>query len=119
MIRILAISLLALAGACHRGASGEAGSLEEPRRVVQQFYQFAEAGDCARLQPLMAKPEECENIVRQFTESKTHLISIDNAERDGRGDAVLIYTTVVFGKNTNHKWIVRAIHQGDSWKVRL
>jgi hypothetical protein len=117
MNRLIAISILALVGACHRG--GDAGSFDAPRRVVQEFYQFAEAGDCARLQPLMAKPDECENIVRQFVESKTHLVSIDDAKRDGRGDAVLVYTTVAFGKKENHKWVVRATRAGDSWKVRL
>ena len=117
MKRLIAISLLALVGACHRGSGADADSA---RHAVQQFYQYAEAGDCARLQPLMAKPDECENIVRQFVESKTHLLSIDGAEPDGRDrSAMLVYTTVKFGKKENHKWLVRAAHAGDGWKVRL
>jgi hypothetical protein len=120
MTRLIAISLLALVGACHRGGSGGGGGFDDTRRAVQQYFQFAEAGDCARLQPLMAKPEECENIVRQFNETKTHLVSIDDAKVDGRdASVVLVYTTVVFGKKDNHKWIVRAAHVGDAWKVRL
>jgi hypothetical protein len=117
MKRLIAISLLTLVGACHRGAGGDAASA---RRAVEQFYGYAEAGDCARLQPLMAKPDECENIVRQFVESKTHLVSIDGAEADGRDRAaMLVYTTVKFGKKENHKWVVRAAHVGEGWKVRL
>lgn len=113
----IAISLVLVAGACHRAGAVDP---EASKAAVQQFFQYAEAGDCARLQPLMAKPDECENIVRQFTETKTHLISIDDAKIDGRDRAAaLVYTTVVFGKKENHKWIVRASHVGDAWKVRL
>ena len=77
----IVITLLLAAGACHRAG---AVNPEASKQAIKEFFQFAEAGDCARLQPLMAKPEECENIVRQFNETKTHLVSIDEAKVDGR-----------------------------------
>lgn len=112
----IAITLLLAAGACHRAGAVDP---EASKQAIKDYFQFAEAGDCARLQPLMAKPEECENTVRMFAETKTHLISIDEAKVDGRDrGAVLVYTTVVFGKKDNHKWIMRAARVGDGWKVR-
>lgn len=114
---LIAIALLSTAGAaCHRGASDAASA----RPAVQRFFQLAEAGDCARLQPMLADPNDCENLVRQFTETKTHLVSIDKEQPDGRDvKTMMVFTTVVFGKNSNHKWVVRARRVDDAWKLRL
>jgi hypothetical protein len=116
MNRLFAIVVVSALGACHPRAPEP----EATREAVQRFFRFAEAGDCAGLQPLMASPDECENIVRQFRETHTHLVSIDGFKPDGRDAAVmLVYTTVAFGKGENHKWILRARRDGDAWKVRL
>src|SRR5262245_47594606 len=101
----IAIALVAAAAGCHR-TPGDGASV---RASVQRFFEAVEAGDCARLQPLLQQPDECENIVRQFQETKTHLVSIDRQQPDGRDAATLmVYTTVAFGKMNDHKWIVRA-----------
>jgi hypothetical protein len=112
----IAIGLVAVAAGCHRAPSDGASA----RASVQRFFAAAEAGDCARLQPLLQQADECENIVRQFQESKTHLVSVDREQPDGRDAATtMIYTTVAFGKHDDHKWIVRARRAGDAWKMRL
>ncbi len=112
---VLTIVLLSALGGCHRRAADGDATV-----AVRQFFHFAEAGDCARLQPLMAKPDECENVVRQFAETKAHLVSIDESKVDGRDPkARLVYTTVAFGKRDDHKWILRAAQNDAGWKLRL
>ena len=117
-MRLLFVVLLVPAlAACHHGG---APSADATREVVRHYFQWAEAGDCAQLQRIMSVPDDCENIVRQFRETKTHLVSIDEITPDGRdAAAMLVHTTVAFGKKSDHKWIVRAARAGGGWRLRL
>src|SRR5205823_5801888 len=104
---------------CHRGTPSRDELLSEGQNQARQFFALAEGADCAQLRPLMARPEGCDEVVRDFKASHSHLSEIEEAKVDGRDAHMVLVTCLIHSAKHDHRWIVRATWSPHGWKVDL
>lgn len=114
-----ALVLVAALAACHRGAPSQEELLQQAQDETRQFFALAESGDCKALQPQLAHPETCDNMVEEFRHTHTHLKSITGAKLDGRDPQLVLVTVEAPSLKFEHTFIVRAKWTEDGWKVAL
>src|SRR6266542_1405884 len=103
--------------ACDRSAPDETELLRVAQDETRQFFALLDSSDCSRIAPKMQVPERCEDTLREYRETHSHLSSVLDAKLDGRDKHTVLVTVDVQSTRHLHHWIVRAKWSKDGWKV--
>ena len=112
-------SALVVLVACTRSAPSERELIASAQDETRRFFALGEGGDCTQLARMMQRPAQCENLVRQFRETRAHLTKIESAQLDGRDKHVVLVRVEATATDRVHQWIVRARWTEDGWKLAL
>jgi len=105
--------------ACARSTPGEHELVSDAQDQARKFFALGEGGDCDQLSKLMQHPETCQQIVKQFIDTHTHLLGVTGAKLDGRDKDTVLVTVDAQEKAIVHHWIVRAKWTKEGWKLAL
>jgi hypothetical protein len=105
--------------ACARSTPSEHELVSAAQDETRVFFALGEGGDCGKLAPKLQRPNECEDLVRQFRETRTHLTKIEGAKLDGRDKQTVLVSVEASAPERVHHWIVRAKWTPEGWRFAL
>lgn len=92
----------------------------EAEKAVRDLFAAAEAGDCARIRPLLPKlatEEACQEFLGDVREHQLRLVDVNRVVVDGRDPDAYIVRTQVSRSGTEKEMLVRAERTDGGWIV--